>query len=343
MRDSLVLALAIAILACPAMVMADDPEIRDLDVTSWSCLDQPSGTAKTQDGIERNPMKNRPPINLSGTRIESLDTAGFLKKVGQYDTQISFQRRNQCTASQKHLLNGYENQIVSLTGFLVLAYPGPPESTNCGDRTFHDWHLEVFQNSSDHHPQIGDPTPIICEIAPRTERNIYRDGIRLQSLAGYFRRSKEYIPTGHSPRLIRVTGYLTWDDEHNGTADVGPTVQNVSPGNGFHHPWRSTAWEIHPIIKIEAFDGNAVSPPIEKPQQQVTSQPSATAMPKIALPPPTPVADFATIIVPTKIKIPYGETILPVGMKLPVVSRDAQTVRFKYMGSVYEIPAASVK
>jgi hypothetical protein len=343
MRDSLFLALAIAILACPAIVMAGDPEIRDFDVSGWSCLDQPAGTAKTQDGMDRNPMKNRPPISLSGTKIESLDTAGFLKKVGQYDKQIDSQRRNQCTAAQKQLLNGYENQLVSLTGFLVLAYPGPPESTNCGDRIFHDWHLELFENSSDHHPQIGDPTPIICEIAPRTERNIYRDGIRLQSLAGYFRRSKEYIPTGHPPRLIRVTGYLTWDDEHNGTADIGPTVQNISAGNGFHHPWRSTAWEIHPIIKIEPLDGNVVSPRIEKPPQQPVTQSPATPMPKVALPSPTPVAEFATIVVPTKIKIPYGETILPVGMKLPVVSRDAQTVRVKYMGTVYVIPMSNVR
>lgn len=31
------------------------------------------------------------------------------------------------------------------------------------------------------------------------------------------------------------------------------------------------------------------------------------------------------------------------GMKLPVVSRDAQTVRFKYMGAIYEIPASNVE
>jgi hypothetical protein len=59
-----------------------------------------------------------------------------------------------------------------------------------------------------------------------------------------------YQATKQKARKIRVTGYLLWDDEHNGSADVGSTVQYFS-NNGFHHLWRSTAWEIHPVMKIE--------------------------------------------------------------------------------------------
>jgi hypothetical protein len=44
-----------------------------------------------------------------------------------------------------------------------------------------------------------------------------------------------------------------WDDEHNGSADVGAIIQNIDSDN-FHHPWRSTAWEIHPVLKIEVID-----------------------------------------------------------------------------------------
>jgi hypothetical protein len=33
----------------------------------------------------------------------------------------------------------------------------------------------------------------------------------------------------------------------------GSTVEYFSR-NGFHHPWRSTAWEIHPIIKIQVLE-----------------------------------------------------------------------------------------
>jgi hypothetical protein len=118
---------------------------------------------------------------------------------------------------------------------------------------FHDWHLEIFENPSDHAPQGGDPTPIICEITPRTERAIYRDNMRIQSLAGFFRlQDASYKATGHNAQKVRVTGYLLWDDDHNGSADVGSTVQWFSK-NGFHHPWRSTAWEIHPVVKIEVI------------------------------------------------------------------------------------------
>jgi hypothetical protein len=82
----------------------------------------------------------------------------------------------------------------------------------------------------------------------------FRDGKRIQSLAGFFRRRDvSYQATGHRAKKVRVTGYLLWDDEHNGSADVGSTVEYFS-GNGFHHAWRSTAWEIHPIMKIEEIE-----------------------------------------------------------------------------------------
>jgi hypothetical protein len=125
---------------------------------------------------------------------------------------------------QKDRLDSYENQIVSLTGWLVLAYAGPPATTNCGNAVFYDWHLEIFEKPSDHASQVGDSTPIICEITPRTERDIYRDGVRIQSLAEFFRlKDVSYHATRHKAQKVRVTGYLLWDDEHHGSADVGPT------------------------------------------------------------------------------------------------------------------------
>jgi hypothetical protein len=225
-----------------------------LDVTSWDCANQSEGTVQSEDARERNRLKNRWPVNLSLFTVEPLDTAGFLKKVREYDARLQSQRRGELTAAQKDELDRYENQIVSLTGWLVLAYAGPPETTNCASANFHDWHLELFENPSDHAPQVGDPTPIICEVTPRTEQRIYRDGARIQSLAGFFRlQDVSYHATGHKAHKVRVTGYLMWDDDHNGSADVGSTIQWFS-SNGFHHPWRSTAWEVHPIMKIEVLE-----------------------------------------------------------------------------------------
>jgi hypothetical protein len=247
-------ALCLAIVGTGLVTLSEDTELRDLDVTGWDCANQPEGTAQSQDARERNRMKNRWPVNLSLFTVESFDTAAFLKKVREYDSRLQSTRRSELTPALKDELDSYENQIVSLTGWLVLAYAGPPETTNCASATFHDWHLEIFESPSDHAPQIGDLTPIICEVTPRTERVIYRDGNRIQSLAGFFRlQDASYKATGHKVQKVRVTGYLLWDDDHNGSADVGPTIRYFSK-NGFHHPWRSTAWEIHPIMKIEVIE-----------------------------------------------------------------------------------------
>jgi hypothetical protein len=319
----------------PHPINGDDLELRDLNTSDWPCLNQPSGTAKTPDGIERNLMKNRGTAKMQ-PNIQSLDTAGFLKKVSVYDEELKAHRRNELTGEQKKALEGYENQIVSLTGYLVLAYSGPPETCNCGDKNFHDWHLEIFEKPSDHHPQPGDPTPIICETTPRTEQKIFRDGIRLQTLTGFFRSQKQYPSTNHPSSLIKVTGFLMWDDDHNGTADVGTAVSYITPGNGFHHPWRSTAWELHPILKIEPAKAVAIAATPSVPPSLPT--PSATT----TTPAGTPSApQFVTLTQPVEIQILYGKTIIPKGIRLPVVSYDSSMVRVRYMNETYSIPISS--
>jgi hypothetical protein len=133
-----------------AIDTTQDSELRDLDVTGWECANQSEGTAQSQDARERNRLKNRWPVNLSLFTVERRDTAGFLTKVREYDSRLQSGRRGELTAAQKDQLDSYENQIVSLTGWLVLAYAGPPETTNCASANFHDWHLELFENPSDH-------------------------------------------------------------------------------------------------------------------------------------------------------------------------------------------------
>jgi len=77
-------------------------------------------------------------------------------------------------------------------------------------------------------------------------QRLYRDDIRIQSLAGFFRlRDASYQATTHRAQKIRVTGYLLWDDDHNGSADVGSTVEDFST-NRFHWGWR---WPYH-FVKV---------------------------------------------------------------------------------------------
>jgi len=227
-------------------------ELRDVDLSGWDCATKPEGAAKSQDGEERNRQKNRSPVDLAGVTILNFDTAGFLAHVAEYDRQLHATHRRELNPEQKTLLENFEKEIVSITGWLNFAYQGMPETTNCRSDQFLDWHLEVFAAASDHPPRVGDSTPIICEITPRTEAQLYRSGVRMQNLAPFLRLPDNTVKatSGGKAHKVRVTGFLMWDDEHGGANDVGTTVERFSP-KGWHNPWRSTAWEIHPVLKIE--------------------------------------------------------------------------------------------
>jgi hypothetical protein len=312
-----------------ALQISDDLDLKEIDLTGWNCASRTEGSGRSPETAERNRLKNRFAADLSGLSVKSFDVAGLLKHVAEFDAETKGKRRKDLSADQRRRLEILEAPLVSLTAYLVLAYAGPPETTNCSSVDFHDWHLEMFDDPPDHPPQPGDPTPVIAEITPRTQNAIYRAGIRIQELAAFFRRPDvTYESTGHKAQKVRVTGYLLWDDEHNdNTKDVGATIRSIAR-NRYHNPWRATAWEIHPVIKVERFDGTT------PPQSRATPSPPTTSSPEIA-------QRFVTILRAVKIKIPYGETILQRGMRLPIVSRDATTVTVRYLDGGYTIPIAS--
>ncbi|MDQ6860876.1 MAG: hypothetical protein M3032_06945 [Verrucomicrobiota bacterium] len=309
--------------------ISEDRDLKLLDLTGWDCLNEPGGSAKTGDGVERNTGKNRAPIEIAGRDIPAFDHAGFLQHVSGFEALTKGKRRKDLSAPERQQLAELEKQVVSYTGYLVLAYAGPPETTNCANVDFHDWHFEVFEKPQDHAPRVGDPTPIICEITPRTQNAIFNAGVRIQKLAGFFRRPDlETEPTSQPAQRVRITGLLLWDDEHNGSADVGTTVDRIA-ANKYHQPWRSTAWEIHPVLKIEPLEGAAVAPAPASPPRAI-----APAAPPLA-------AQQITIVDPVKVKIAYGETLLPRGMKLPLLSHDAVNARVTYMGETISVPLSA--
>ena len=372
--SALAILLTLARLPAGQQQISEDRDLKELDLTHWDCLSRPNGSARTPDGKERNRQKNRSALASVMLSSEAFDTPGFLKRLAEFDAQTKAKHRSDLTHEQRQQLETLEKQIVHFTGYLVSAYCGPPETTNCAHVDFHDWHLEIFENPSEHPPQPGDPTPVICEITPRTQNAIYRDNIRIQELTAFFRHPDlTYEPTGHPAQKIRVTGYLLWDDDHNKANDVGKTIRRITP-NKYHQPWRSTAWEIHPVCKIEAADKPTVKPeghppispsaatasvenPTPTPAQSAStaisqtvpeskppslSTPVPPSLPKQPSPTLTPTAQqFVTVTQPVKIKIPYGETVIPRGTKLPLASRDAKTVTVQYMGGTHVVPIAS--
>jgi hypothetical protein len=231
------------------------PDLRDLSLTNWNCLTQREGAPKNPAGAARNRMKNRDWIAVASSNVPAWSYSQFVDHALSLDAEINATHRSNLTAEAQARLATVETQIVSVTGWMVLTYPGPPESCNCNSAEFHDWHIELLPKPLDHAPKIGDTTAMICEVTPRTEAALYRAGIRMQKLAEFMNIGKTpqivARPTGALPHKVRITGYLMWDDEHNlPDKDIGTKIERGGDGE-YHHPWRATAWEIHPILKIE--------------------------------------------------------------------------------------------
>lgn len=310
--------------------ISEDRDLQEIDLSAWKCLERLGGTARAPDTIERNKLKNRSAIDLKNVKVLALYWPEFMRHIAVSNAKTSGKHRRDLTGEEKAEIDALEKQIVSLTGYLVLVYAGPPESTNCSATDFHDWHLEIFDKPLDHPPQPGDPTPIICEITPRTQNELYRAGVRIQELAAFFRRPDvTYESTGYAAQKIRLTGYLLWDDEHNSPKDVGTLISSIAR-NRYHNPWRATAWEIHPVMRIERVTA-AQTASAAAPLSSAAGRPTGTPQSQ----------RIVTILHQTKIKIPYGETVLPRGMRLPIVSNDEKTVTIEYLGGRYAIPIES--
>jgi hypothetical protein len=73
----------------------------------------------------------------------------------------------------------------------------------------------------------------------------------------------------------------------------------------------------------------------------IAAAPPPVQVPNPAISPSSP--GFVVLTQPVKVKIAYGETVLPAGMKLPVVSSDATSVRVNYMGELQTIPIGAAR
>lgn len=220
-----------------ACCMGQQPELHDVDLSKWDCA--------RIELLHSSGAKNRPWIDLTNTNVPQWDYETFIAETRKYDEVLAGIPVAR-TEERTRALRSFENQTVSLTGWVNLASPSWPEPQNCMDRYLVDWHVEVSPRPLNHPLGIGDLTPIVCEITPFTEGALYRAGVRMLRLAAY---TASYQPTGSKPHRVRVSGYLFCDDSHGGSNYVGRVVTHME-FNG-RRPERATAWEIHPIVRIE--------------------------------------------------------------------------------------------
>ena len=230
--------------------------LRQTDPTQAPGTSLPQGKGKGKSlaagDQTRNRQKNRPWKDPSALSPHVYDSASFLTAMQQVDQQLpSTGGRAKLSVAQKKLVSDTEAHIVSLEGYAEYVYAGGSESCNSDSAFFHDWHMEIMPSPIDHVYRVGDPTPIICEITPLTERANFDAGVDLGKLFAYSRwdKAKVMMSNGHPAHKVRITGFILWDDSHLSGNQVG---DKAGPGGlSSHTPWRITAWEIHPVLKIE--------------------------------------------------------------------------------------------
>jgi hypothetical protein len=142
------------------------------------------------------------------------------------------------TDERASYLQSLEATPVVAEGYLSMVKAAEKESTNCYSTTRKDFHFEILPSDQ------GDPKNrrdeiIITEITPWFSEAV--SGWTRANLCPFASYCNGYSGTmQNAPSRVRVYGWLFYDDPHSGDGSVGN--------------WRGTAWEIHPVTRIEIFE-----------------------------------------------------------------------------------------
>ena len=129
-----------------------------------------------------------------------------------------------------------ERQAAIVVGYVRDVKVGGVETVNCHAKTpeHRDTHIELVT-----HPEEGEQLPLIVEVTPRWRESAASQG-------GDW--STDSLRSSLLGRWVRITGWLLFDTEHEREAE------NTAPGRAGN--WRATAWELHPVTRVEV-----VAPP----------------------------------------------------------------------------------
>ncbi|HVG30786.1 MAG TPA: hypothetical protein VM864_13845 [Pyrinomonadaceae bacterium] len=119
----------------------------------------------------------------------------------------------------------------AVDGYVVAVQVGGIESSNCFSLTRRDVHIHLARRAD-----APATETVVVEVTPRAAESARARG--LDWSLGALRRD---LPG----RLCRFEGWLLFDREH---ADES---LNTAPGNPVD--WRATAWELHPVTRIEVL------------------------------------------------------------------------------------------
>jgi hypothetical protein len=174
------------------------------------------GDAKDAKARQLNVLKRRM-TSPTGSQIDSKVSLGAMVAPGDDSRRWDEQRGG----------------IVA--GYVADVKVGGIESVNCHtkDPQYRDTHIELTLD-----PMSNDEKKhVIVEVTPQWREQMTKDGVDWSTTT--LRKSLK-------GRWIRVTGWLMYDVEH-----ASASANTATSG----HIWRATAWEIHPITKIEVLPG----------------------------------------------------------------------------------------
>ena len=122
----------------------------------------------------------------------------------------------------------------TVTGFVIDVKMGGQETVNCGEseELYRDTHIELVLRQG----ITSKKRRVIVEVTPR-----WREFVRGQGQNW----TTDTLRAALVGRTVRFTGWLFFDDEHDDEAE------NTTPGRPQN--WRATAWEIHPVTRIEVL------------------------------------------------------------------------------------------
>jgi hypothetical protein len=159
----------------------------------------------------------------------------FLPQPGDFDSSVSLQQLLQPGLDQSRWST---SRAARIDGYVVSVTSGPLELVNCFCRR--DAHINVALQ-----PQAAAREIVVLEVTPTVRDSISRT-INQEApdqspvLTDWSTETLQKKLTGH---WVRFEGWLFYDGQHESEAE------NTAPGREAN--WRATAWELHPITRIE--------------------------------------------------------------------------------------------
>lgn len=158
-------------------------------------------------------------LNNARQEFQQLKNRTPLPVQSDFDSRVTLETLLQPGDDRSRWSNSRAAQV---EGYVVAVYSGPLEAANCFCRR--DVHIAIGQR-----PDSLGREQVVLEVTPRIETTKEWSLEKLQrELTG---------------RRVRFQGWLFFDALHAGESE------NMAPGRV--NNWRATAWELHPITKIE--------------------------------------------------------------------------------------------